>query len=72
MRTPWSTASASSFVTTALTGLSIVKSASLASEPLLQTTSCAVTRTRAWVVMRAGTVHGNEPLFATPVAITVG
>src|SRR5689334_7503206 len=52
-------------------GLRIVKSASLASLPVVHA-SCAVTRTRACVVGVFGTVHAKLPVFAIPVAITFG
>ena len=50
----------------------IVKLASLASFPAFPFASCAVTRTRAWVVSVFGTVQAWLPVFATPVAITFG
>src|SRR5262252_8770375 len=48
------------------------KFAALAAVPVLFAASCAVTRTRAWLVSTTGTVHANVPVFAMPVAIAVG
>ena len=53
-------------------GSRIVKSASLASSPVLHAASWAVTCTRACVVSSAGSVHANEPVLATPAAMTFG
>src|SRR5262245_21949590 len=56
-----------------MTGLRMVKLASLASLPaVLHAVSCAVTRTRACEVGVFGTVHVNEPLLAMPVATVNG
>ena len=48
------------------------KSASLASMPLLQPVSCAVTRTLPWAIGAIGAVQENAPEFGTAVAITIG
>ena len=55
-----------------MTGLRMVKLPSLASSPVEQPVSCAVTCTRASVAGVFGTLHRNEPEFAIAVAITFG
>src|SRR5262249_36915391 len=50
----------------------IVKLPALVPDPLLPAGSCAVTRTRAVVVLSAGTVHVKVPVFGTSDAIEVG